>query len=249
MIKNITKKYLLLFFIITSSSSFLFIIRYALASNSYDYKSNYSFSKNCIRENKLYTVMKVFDGDTILIRTKEQHWDNKKGEYEKSNGEYTKVRLLGIDAFEHDQPPFGNTAKDFLTMLVLNKNICIETDVQEKDIYGRTLGYVFINEPTNLRTKEPTKSDSLTHRFISSPAYRLMSSSVQLFVNKELLKNGEAILYNFPPNIKYIDKLKKAQIYARGNMLGIWEKHDYILETPSQWRHKHHKVFSGAKKL
>ncbi len=59
------------------------------------------------------------------------------------------------------------------------------------------------------------------------------------FVNEEVLKNGYAILYDFPPNIKYISKLKKAQIYARQNMLGVWEKQSYIKETPSQWRHKH----------
>ena len=91
-------------------------------------------------------------------------------------------------------------------MLLLNKNVCIETDVQKNDIYGRTLGYVFVNKS---------------------------------FINEEILKNGYAILYNFPPNIKYIDKLKKAQVYARQNMLGIWEKQSYILETPSQWRHEH----------
>ena len=153
-----------------------------------DYKSQSLFTNNCRVENKQSVVEKVFDGDTILVE----------------NG--GKIRLLGIDAFEHDQNIYGMKGKDFLSMLVLNKKVCIETDVQKNDIYGRTLGYVFINN---------------------------------LFVNEVVVKNGLAILYDFPPNTKYIYRLKKAQSYGRENMLGIWERQNFILETPSQWRHEH----------
>lgn len=155
-----------------------------LSALSFEY-----YTKDCTSNNKQYLVTKVFDGDTILIGNKE------------------KIRLLGIDTFEHDQNIYGIKAKDFLTMLVLNKDVCIETDVTKKDIYGRTLGYVFVNKS---------------------------------FLNEELLKNGFAILYDFPPNTKYLSRLKKAQIYARENMLGVWEKQSFILETPSQWRKKHY---------
>ena len=154
-----------------------------------DYKSQSLFTNNCSLGNKQYVVEKVFDGDTILV------------------GKGGKIRFLGIDAFEHDQNIYGMKGKDFLSMLLLNKNVCIETDVQKNDVYGRTLGYVFADN---------------------------------LFLNEELLKNGLAILYDFPPNVKYINRLKKAQIYGRENMLGIWEKQNFILETPSQWRQKHH---------
>ena len=154
------------------------------------------FTNNCSKENKQYVVKKVFDGDTILIKNEDTE---------------TKIRFLGIDAFEHDENIYGKKAKDFLSMLLLNKNVCIETDVQKSDIYGRTLGYVFVND---------------------------------LLINEELLKNGYAILYDFPPNTKYIYRLKKAQIYARENMLGIWKEHNYIKETPAQWRHKNPKNFN-----
>ena len=165
------------------------------------------FSKNCLQAGNTYRVKRVFDGDTILIEAeKTASTGNKKNEY--------KIRFLGIDAFEHDQLPYGPKAWDFLTMLVLNKKVCIETDVQEQDRYGRTLGYVF-----------------------------LVSKSV----NEELLRNGQALLYDFPPNIKYIDKLKKAETYARKNMLGVWEKQDYIAETPAQWRHKHPHKYNKKK--
>lgn len=151
------------------------------------------FTKDCKKANKEYLVKAVFDGDTILLNNNE------------------KIRLLGIDAFEYDQLPYGPKAKEFLTMLTLNKKVCVETDVEEKDIYERTLGYVFLDKKT--------------------------------FVNEAVVKNGLAILYDFPPNIKYIDRLKKAQIYGRQNMLGVWEKQNYIKETPAQWRHEHPRQF------
>ena len=157
---------------------YLFYSSFNVQCSALDYKTNLPCA----------TVKRVFDGDTILL----------------SNNQ--RIRLLGIDAFEWDQAPYGKIAKDFLAKLVLNKEVCIETDVQGKDIYNRTLGYVFFGNH---------------------------------FVNEELLKNGLAILYDYPPNVRYISRLKKAQIYGRQNKLGVWEKHSYIIETPSQFRHKH----------
>ena len=182
--------------------------------------------------------MEVCDGDTIIIEPTSLRANEPKNQVEKKlcsykvklSPKYRKIRLLGIDAFEYHQNEYGPKAKDFLSMLILNKQVCFETDVQVKDIYGRTLGYVFINEPTSLRTDEP----------MSLRANGLAELQRQLFINEELLKNGYAILYDFPPNIKYIDKLKKAQRYACQNMLGVWEKNSYILETPSSWRHGHY---------
>ena len=185
-IKHIVRKVFFICFILFFYSTLY--IPYSAFSHSVDYKSKSLFTNNCRVENKQYAVKKVFDGDTILI----------------GNGE--KIRLLGIDAFEHDQNIYGMKGKDFLSKLVLNKDVCIETDVTEKDTYGRTLGYVFFDTS---------------------------------FINEELLKNGYAILSNFPPNTKYLSRLKKAQIYARQNMLGIWSEGAYIKETPSQWRHRH----------
>lgn len=160
-------------------------------------------------------MKQVFDGDTVLLTNNQ------------------KIRLLGIDAFEHDQLPYGPKAKEFLIMLTLNKKVCVETDIEEKDIYGRTLGYVFINGRMDVRAYGRMEENSLNHTPTRPHAH------TPIFINEELLKSGNAILYDFPPNIKYIDRLKKAQIFARQNMIGIWEKHSYIPETPAQWRHKH----------
>ena len=191
--RNIVRQTFCMLFILL----FLFSILKAQSTNP-DYKSNFLFTNNCLKENKQSVVKEVHDGDTILIENK--------------SNERRKIRLLGIDAFELEQAPYGKAAKEFLTMLVLGKNVCIETDIQKEDIYKRTLGYVFIGKK---------------------------------LVNEDILKNGQAILSDFPPNVKYIQRLKAAQIYGRQNMLGIWEKQNYIKETPSEWRHKH--PFKGTK--
>ncbi|MBM3270941.1 MAG: thermonuclease family protein [Candidatus Sericytochromatia bacterium] len=71
------------------------------------------------------------DGDTVVVRA--------------AGGE-RKVRLLGIDAPEKDQAPWGPRATAFLRQLVTGKAVRVETDVQPRDRYGRTLGYLYAGE-------------------------------------------------------------------------------------------------------
>jgi micrococcal nuclease len=42
------------------------------------------------------------------------------------------------------------------------------------------------------------------------------------FVNKKLIEEGYAVLYTYPPNLKYVDSLAESQKYARKNDKGIW---------------------------
>lgn len=76
-------------------------------------------------------VVKVADGDTITIMT-----DNQK----------ERIRLVGIDTPEKKQPVWGQRAKDFTTRLVMGKDVRVETDVEERDRYGRVLGYVYVDK-------------------------------------------------------------------------------------------------------
>ena len=69
------------------------------------------------------TVIRVIDGDSIVLRTRSA------GDLE--------VRLLGIDAPEHDQP-YGAAAKAILTQLVQAKDLNLSA--AGIDRYGRTLG-------------------------------------------------------------------------------------------------------------
>lgn len=73
-------------------------------------------------------VIAVSDGDTLTLL------DDKKNQY--------KIRLAGIDAPEKDQP-FGESSKENLSYLVLQKNVAIEWS--KKDRYGRIVGKVLID--------------------------------------------------------------------------------------------------------
>lgn len=43
-----------------------------------------------------------------------------------------------------------------------------------------------------------------------------------LFVNEYLVKNGYAHASTYPPDVKYQDVFRQAEIYARDNRLGLW---------------------------
>ncbi len=51
-------------------------------------------------------------------------------------------------------------------------------------------------------------------------------------VNEELLRQGYASLYTYPPNVKYVDRLVAAQREARQKKRGLWEIYEII--TPEQ---------------
>lgn len=74
----------------------------------------------------LLKVQKVIDGDTVEL----------------SNGE--KVRLIGINTPEKGQPYFKE-AKDALEKLILEREVRLELDIAAKDMYGRTLGYLYVD--------------------------------------------------------------------------------------------------------
>jgi len=76
----------------------------------------------CVREEK---VIAVIDGDT----------------FKSESG--TTIRLLGINAPEISDPG-GDIAKDYLTLLILNKNVQLEKDVTDKDDYERILRYAHL---------------------------------------------------------------------------------------------------------
>ncbi len=73
-----------------------------------------------------FLVSKVIDGDTIELS------DNQK------------VRLLGINTPESTEPHY-ESSKNRMMELVENKYVTFENGPKDKDIYGRLLRYVFVN--------------------------------------------------------------------------------------------------------
>lgn len=123
-------------------------------------------------------VTKVIDGDTFWINNKE------------------KVRLIGIDAPEtrntryKPKEPFAEQSKQFLSDLILGKEIILEYDAGKYDRYRRLLAYVYLLDST--------------------------------FVNKELVKEGYALIMTVQPNTKYADLFLEMQQEARENKRGLW---------------------------
>jgi len=86
----------------------------------------------------LRKVVRIVDGDTIILDSKE------------------KVRLIGVDTPETVHPSkavqcFGSEAKTFLRSMLEGKTIRLSLDPRyakqnHKDKYGRTLGYVYLDD-------------------------------------------------------------------------------------------------------
>lgn len=55
----------------------------------------------------------------------------------------SQVRLIGIDAPDLRQRPWGNDAKEHLEALIESAPVSLEFDIEAKDRIGRTLAYVW----------------------------------------------------------------------------------------------------------
>lgn len=84
---------------------------------------------------KWHQVVRVIDGDTILLSTGE------------------KVRFIGVDTPETVDPRkpveyLGKEATEYNRKLVGSNKVRLEFDVQERDKYGRLLAYVYLPDGT-----------------------------------------------------------------------------------------------------
>jgi micrococcal nuclease len=122
-------------------------------------------------------VIKAHDGDTVGVIL---------------NGRKEKVRLIGIDAPEIKQRPWGTKARKHLEKMLIasSRTVILEFDVEKRDKCGRLLCYIF------------------------TPDRKML--------NIQMVKDGYAVLLTIPPNIKYVDELKMAQNEARQHRRGIW---------------------------
>lgn len=81
-------------------------------------------------------VTRVSDGDTVWLQTVDRF-------------EWLHIRFYGVDTPESEWPdvwlsqPFSAEAKKFIVEQVLGKQVIVL--VKSRDIYGRTVGEVFIN--------------------------------------------------------------------------------------------------------
>lgn len=130
-----------------------------------------------------YVVTDVHDGDTVSIK-----WKSFIG----FPLRIEKVRLIGIDAPEFRQEPWGRLSKRHLKKLLAasDRIISIEFDIVKRDKYGRLLGYLWDKKGR--------------------------------MINESMIESGYALLYTVPPNVRYVDRLTAAQARARGKRAGFW---------------------------
>lgn len=136
-------------------------------------------------------IVKVSDGDSIIVRI---------------GSKKEKIRLIGIDAPEIRQRPWGQMAKKHLSALIGRSTVKIETDVVKRDRYGRLLAYVWTADGR--------------------------------FVNLEMLRDGYAVIYTFPPNVSHVNELRTAQTEAKNKKIGIWGP-DGLKKMPRHYRREH----------
>jgi len=122
-------------------------------------------------------IVKVIDGDSVVIRME---------------GKTYQTRLIGIDAPEMGQKPWGGKAKKHLRKLLNGSGgiVRMEMDVTKYDKYDRLLAYLWLDDKT--------------------------------LINELMVRDGYAVLFTIQPNSKHLDRLKKAQSAARENHSGIW---------------------------
>lgn len=92
-----------------------------------------------------YPVTKVVDGDTFWV--------------DDGTSKGIKIRLIGIDApesqkrWKKEEGYYGKESKAYLTKLLKDKKVRLETDIDSLDRYGRTLSYVYFEDDTFLNAQ------------------------------------------------------------------------------------------------
>lgn len=106
-----------------------------ISKQSIETKTNQNIVIIDNKDYKLFDVIRITDGDTILI------------DY---NGTNEKIRLIGVNTPETVDPRkivecFGEEASKYTKLLLENRSVKIEFDESQgkRDKYGRLLAYVF----------------------------------------------------------------------------------------------------------
>ena len=122
-----------------------------------------------------------------------------------------KVRLTGIDAPELGQKPWGTEAKKYLETLLSSCGWKVEL---EFDVEKRD-------------------------KYGRVLAY--LKTTDGKMINLLMVRNGYAMLFTIPPNVKYAGELRAAQREAREKRLGIWSGKG-LGERPGDYRREHPRI-------
>lgn len=120
------------------------------------------------------SLIRVVDGDTLYVEL---------------NGDFTYIRLIGINTPESVHPDSalnteeGITVSNYTKQILLSvDSVYLEFDINEYDEYGRVLAYVWLDTNT---------------------------SDINNMLNAQLLKSGAAQVMTIEPNVKYSTEFSK----------------------------------------
>jgi endonuclease YncB( thermonuclease family) len=114
-----------------------------------------------------------------------------------------RVRFIGMNTPETQKPntpveSMGREASAANAALVEGHEVLLETDVSDTDQYGRLLRYVWVDDPER--------------------------SGDLLMVNLALVASGYAQAVSYPPDVRFQDDLRAAELAAREQGLGLWAR-------------------------
>jgi len=134
---NLSYKFVLIFLIFT-----LYIFQYNLffpQENFYIKIIEFYDKTDSIKVD----LIRVIDGDTVEVSS----WNEKR-----------RVRIVGYDAYELSEPK-GLEAKSYLEYLCVNAEVYLDVDdLEPKDKYNRTLGYLYCKKENEEIYRSVTKS-------------------------------------------------------------------------------------------
>jgi micrococcal nuclease len=94
---------------------------------------------------------------------------------------------------------------------------------------GALLGLLQSGAPVRLE-----RDVAATDQYGRVLAYAWLGTSL---LNEAMVRGGWAVLYTVPPNVKYADRLRRAQNEARAGGAGLWAQNGFAC-LPSEFRRK-----------
>lgn len=107
---------------------FVFILFFILASGYYLFHEKKPAQLAQLPAKTNGVVLEIHDGDTLSLMIDRRVY---------------RARLIGIDAPEMGQIPWGERAKKALSTMLSGETVIVETDIERFDKYNRLLIYLF----------------------------------------------------------------------------------------------------------
>jgi endonuclease YncB( thermonuclease family) len=165
---------------------------------------------------RIEVVDSVYDGDTFDI----------------DEDETETFRMLGIQAPELSRDPevdpdcYGPEAEELLRELLLDQQVRLEFDVECLGYFGRTLVWVFIEDPSPAVISRINQIGGFADSVITDETESDNDSiSVnEILINEVLIRAGYATLYksDIDKSIRYTERLEVAEDEAEERASGLW---------------------------